>query len=822
MAISTALEQKDKPDGRYDDSSSLTESYGSDNDDLSSFDSLYSEKGLAKPILIPLDDAAVSRFDQYVTGYVECTRSSQRESLVRYEVLCLINESWQKVLIHQEFKKRALDEAALGKAGCALLTEDVYEDGVQYSPYKLRSDDTEWMTPCQSPRKNVVLRDAAGSVLYSAVIPSAEIFGSIRTRLDCEGSDLDITLPNSVDCPAVDVWLHHKAQKQKLSAFIKILRQQNLQKYRFEIYPILKAKVPIVKIKEKRTGLDMDIAIESSQRSVSALIGYYCACDVRARPFIIAIKHWSKRRGLCDAMNHFPNSFGFVLLAIKLLQMVNVLPVCRINGDQRVEVVAELDASVPNTDSFLELMVRFFEMYRRFNFKMLQISTSRVGLGSKTRHEAYASLKEKHQTTMVVEDPSSSCSNVTRNVRPFRLLILQKECFRAFKATKHADWELLTAAYSSDDDDGAILDFYAPSNSEEERFSKHYFEGSGSGELKNEMEPQPESLNDFGISEHVVPPLLAADDAKAAVEEEYEVPAFGAMELADEIVIDMTSIPSSVEDADAVILESILNADGLLLDSDILVFWTLAPFKNELIASVENVEHFDVERIDHLLGEYGLTMAEFVRISKLYAVAFSLEFCAFYRGTKRPQNFRKYTVFDLLNVVDAEALNKESEGTLGVLFRSLCLEQFAKRNNSHHFEVFWKALHLKTWPRGAPAVPESLENAMVTALGNTRCDSLLLHYSYFISFVSLFAFWKALFWDIDQIRDCFHDRRATDHSMRIADAEWLALKIFDSMTVLGLCDHSRWSTHELLTEALGQNEGANGCGDGHKEGGGGR
>ena len=74
----------------------------------------------------------------------------------------------------------------------------------------------------------------------------------------------------------------------------------------------------------------MDIAIQSSQQSVANLVNYYCDYDDRVRPFIISIKHWSKTRGLCDAMNNYPNSFGFVLLSIKFLQMVNILPICSI------------------------------------------------------------------------------------------------------------------------------------------------------------------------------------------------------------------------------------------------------------------------------------------------------------------------------------------------------------------------------------------------------------------------------------------------------------------------------------------------------------
>merc|ERR1719334_1560576 len=256
---------------------------------------------------------------------------------------------------------------------------------------------------------------------------------------------MDITLPNSVENPVIDIWFNKNEQKQKLNEFLVLfarLASANAD-YTFEVFPILNAKVPIIKVtafrklpsskskaKTRKKGkkyyrkgppMDIDIAIQSSQQSVAQLISFYCAYDWRVRPVLVCVKHWAKMRKICDAMSNYPNSFGFVLLCIKFLQMVGVLPVMDIcehaitSSMDAAEPILVANISAHNPASLVELVTQFFEMYHRFNFKLLQVATSRVGLESKICHEYYGSFCRLHQTTMVVEDPSCRAANVCRN-----------------------------------------------------------------------------------------------------------------------------------------------------------------------------------------------------------------------------------------------------------------------------------------------------------------------------------------------------------------------------------------------------------------------
>merc|ERR1719334_2023686 len=113
---------------------------------------------------------------------------------------------------------------------------------------------------------------------------------------------MDITLPNSVENPVIDIWFNKNEQKQKLNEFLVLFARlaSAHAEYTFEVFPILNAKVPIIKVtafrklkspkckskkgkkgakakSRKGAPMDIDIAIQSSQQSVAQLISFYCA-----------------------------------------------------------------------------------------------------------------------------------------------------------------------------------------------------------------------------------------------------------------------------------------------------------------------------------------------------------------------------------------------------------------------------------------------------------------------------------------------------------------------------------------------------------------
>ena len=255
---------------------------------------------------------------------------------------------------------------------------------------------------------------------------------------------------------------------------------------------------------------------------------------------------------------------------------------------------------------------------------------------------------------------------------------------------------------------------------------------------------------------------------------------------------------------DRVLMEQL---DALLMDHDILMFWKLTPFKH-LFGDAVNLEHFEVEHIGvYHLDQYELNMAEWLGISKWFVVLFNVQFMAYYRSTVELHESLKNdgdAMFELLDYEDVSAMKMkrrhQSEGRESVQFQAQCLEEFVRFNNSHFFKRFLHEFHLKTLGLNHDeAVPIALEEVMVCILGDAQCESLILNYSWYISFISLFAFWKSLFADIDEMAICSGNRMTS--VARITDTEWMTTKIKDSLTVLGLQYRSQCELLQILRKS---------------------
>merc|ERR1712087_904789 len=100
------------------------------------------------------------------------------------------------------------------------------------------------------------------------------------------------------------------------------------------------------------------------------MISYFYNYDERVAVFFMFCKQWSKRRMVSDAMHGFPNSFGFVMLATKFLQLLDepVLPI--VDYDRKAQRLVEKHGIAKfrrNEMSLLELAVSFFDHFLDFD-----------------------------------------------------------------------------------------------------------------------------------------------------------------------------------------------------------------------------------------------------------------------------------------------------------------------------------------------------------------------------------------------------------------------------------------------------------------------
>ena len=82
--------------------------------------------------------------------------------------------------------------------------------------------------------------------------------------------------------------------------FSSFLIDRTRNKLRFEnIQPIAHARVPIVKLTETYTSVDVDVCINNMLATRNTiLLRTYADCDVRVRQLGVLVKMWAKVRGV--------------------------------------------------------------------------------------------------------------------------------------------------------------------------------------------------------------------------------------------------------------------------------------------------------------------------------------------------------------------------------------------------------------------------------------------------------------------------------------------------------------------------------------------
>jgi hypothetical protein len=176
-------------------------------------------------------------------------------------------------------------------------------------------------------------------------ITEFETYGSIACGLDSNTSDIDIgclrVLKGSKNGGQwTDAKMGGKALLRKLHNKLKMHHAQGHGRarsrphnQRFQIHPILSARVPLLKVLDTKTRVEVDITVaDSFNAQKTALMTAYCAIDGRVPVLIKLAKSWFQARGFGDASKGGFNSFGVGLLVICFLQLRGVLPCLQVPG----------------------------------------------------------------------------------------------------------------------------------------------------------------------------------------------------------------------------------------------------------------------------------------------------------------------------------------------------------------------------------------------------------------------------------------------------------------------------------------------------------
>lgn len=215
-----------------------------------------------------------------------------------------------------------------------------------------------------SKRRSGLFRHLEKSIISKFKDSTMVTFGSSETGLSLKKGDLDLCLivPNG-------------KQKQIVKRISAMMERQGME----NVKALTRAKVPIVKFTDPRSGIDVDISVNNTLALHNTkLLSAYSKLDTRVKELVICIKYWALHRNLSDAHSGTFSSYTWSILAIQHLQIEGVIPNLQASKERIIETIEGYEYDVTINDkvtsdesnklTLSELLYRFFTRYANWNW----------------------------------------------------------------------------------------------------------------------------------------------------------------------------------------------------------------------------------------------------------------------------------------------------------------------------------------------------------------------------------------------------------------------------------------------------------------------
>ncbi|MGB1364779.1 MAG: hypothetical protein ACPH9F_07520 [Candidatus Poseidoniaceae archaeon] len=265
-----------------------------------------------------------------------------------------------------------------------------------------------------------------------------EAFGSSVTNLSIGTGDLDLCLS-----------FKNKTPQKVLRKLSGLLHEEGME----DIQLIPKARIPIIKFKDPRSGLDVDISLDNRLAIYNSMMLKSYAQEERLQRLIQMVKYWASRRGINNAFEGTLSSYAWTLLSIQHAQLVQppLAPNRQVNAESKqvafkgmtYEVGFNNDAyATTNDQSLASLLISFFDRFAtRWDWESMVVSV-RNGQAISTKKKKWQHIGPLPlevvtgaddgwmEHVMPIEDPFNHEHDLSRVVRAEGAMSIQNEFMR--------------------------------------------------------------------------------------------------------------------------------------------------------------------------------------------------------------------------------------------------------------------------------------------------------------------------------------------------------------------------------------------------------
>ena len=265
-----------------------------------------------------------------------------------------------------------------------------------------------------------------------------EAFGSTVTNLSIDSGDLDLCLS-----------FKGKQPSKVLKKLSGLLHEEGMA----DIQLIPKARIPIVKFKDPRSGLDVDISLDNRLAIYNSKMLKSYAQEERLQRLIQMVKYWASRRGINNAFEGTLSSYAWTLLTIQHAQLVRPPLAPNRQKDTESNSVSIKGATydvgfnnenyaTENNQSLASLLISFFERFAtRWDWESMVVSIRNgealTTKAKKWQHNGPLPLEIVTgaedgwmEHVMPIEDPFNHEHDLSRVVRAEGAMSIQDEFMR--------------------------------------------------------------------------------------------------------------------------------------------------------------------------------------------------------------------------------------------------------------------------------------------------------------------------------------------------------------------------------------------------------